>query len=76
LRHYVARTQGCFNDAGFGSTWEAAPICFIIRIDGGTGEVDTVTRGISASVLLNGSVDFMFEVSTGKEVNSVLLEGA
>ena len=58
---------------GFGSAWERALISSMIKFDGGTGNIKTVTLGTSAyEALRNGSVDFTLEVSTWEGVQADL----
>ncbi|MBX4950274.1 ABC transporter substrate-binding protein [Rhizobium binae] len=58
---------------GFGGTWESALISAMIRSDGGTGDVKTVTLGTSAyEALDNGSVDFTLEIYTWEGIAAEL----
>ncbi|MBX4939211.1 ABC transporter substrate-binding protein [Rhizobium binae] len=58
---------------GFGGTWESALISAMIRNDGGTGDVKTVTLGTSAyEALDNGSVDFTLEIYTWEGIAAEL----
>lgn len=58
---------------GFGSAWENALIGSMIRFDGGTGDLETVTLGTSAyEALANGAVDFTLEVYTWEGVKAEL----
>ncbi|ULR44402.1 ABC transporter substrate-binding protein [Rhizobium sp. K102] len=58
---------------GFGGTWESALISAMIRNDGGTGDVKTVTLGTSAyEALDNGSIDFTLEIYTWEGIAAEL----
>ncbi|ANL67560.1 NMT1/THI5 like domain-containing protein [Rhizobium phaseoli] len=58
---------------GFGGTWESALVSAMIRNDGGTGDVKTVTLGTSAyEALDNGSVDFTLEIYTWEGIAAEL----
>ncbi|MBB2717276.1 UNVERIFIED_ORG: ABC-type nitrate/sulfonate/bicarbonate transport system substrate-binding protein [Rhizobium etli] len=58
---------------GFGGTWESALVSAMIRNDGGTGDVKTVTLGTSAyEALDNGSIDFTLEIYTWEGIAAEL----
>ncbi|AIC29239.1 NMT1/THI5 like domain-containing protein [Rhizobium etli bv. mimosae str. IE4771] len=58
---------------GFGGTWESALVSAMIRADGGTGDVKTVTLGTSAyEALDNGSIDFTLEIYTWEGIAAEL----
>lgn len=58
---------------GFGGTWESALVAAMIRNDGGTGDVKTVTLGTSAyEALDNGSIDFTLEIYTWEGIAAEL----